>query len=108
MGLGIIGILVPLLPTTPFLLLAATCFMHGSETLHRWLHENRLFGKHLTHYRNREGMAKSAKIVTLILLWTGLTFSAVFVKHHSAWWIWALLLAVGVGVTTHIIKIKTR
>ncbi len=107
-GLGVLGVFLPLLPTTPFLLLAAACFARSSVRLNHWLHSNRLFGEYLRRYRNGEGMPLRAKWVTLILLWASLTASAVYAVSAQHWPVWILLAAVGIGVTLHILRIKTR
>lgn len=105
--LAFVGIVVPLLPTTPFLLLAAGCFVRSSEKLHRWLYSNHLFGGYLRRYRDGEGLSLFSKITVLVLLWFSLGLSAVIAVPVSWWWMWGVLLAVGVGVTIHILKLKT-
>jgi uncharacterized membrane protein YbaN (DUF454 family) len=105
--LAVLGIVVPLLPTTPFLLLAGACFVRSSEKLHRWLYSNRLFGQYLQRYRDGEGMPLVSKITTLFLLWVTLGVSAFVAVPDGFWWIWVVLLAVGIGVTVHLVRIKT-
>jgi uncharacterized membrane protein YbaN (DUF454 family) len=107
-GLGVVGALVPVLPTTPFLLLAAACYARSSERLYRWLFTNPLFGDYLRRYRDGEGLPLASKIATLALLWITLGVSALLVLPAHPWWPRALLLGVGLGVTVHILRIKTR
>ncbi len=107
-GLGVVGVLVPLLPTTPFLLLASACFLRSSDRLHRWLLGNRIFGDYLRRYRNGEGLPLSSKVTTLVLLWASLGASAFWAVPGRLWWVKLLLLGVGIGVTVHILRIKTR
>ena len=104
-GIGAIGMFVPLLPTTPFMLLAAMLFSRSNERFHVWLLKNRLFGPYIMHYEQGTGVPKSLKIRTLIFLWAGLVTSAILLNIA---WVYALLLAVGVGVTTHILTIKKK
>ncbi|MBN2494527.1 MAG: YbaN family protein [Deltaproteobacteria bacterium] len=104
-GLGAVGVVVPILPTTPFLLLAAACFLRSSERLNGWLLGNRVFGEYLRRYRDGEGLPLATKITVIALLW--LTLGSSILIMFSAWWLRALLLAVGVGVTIHITRIKT-
>jgi len=107
-GLGMLGILVPVLPTTPFLLLAAACFARGSSRAHRWLLGNRVFGEYLRRYRDGEGLPIALKLVMIVMLWTTLAVSSLAAVPPRLWWIRLLLLAVGIGVTIHILRIRTR
>jgi uncharacterized membrane protein YbaN (DUF454 family) len=101
------GALLPVLPTTPFLLLAAACFVRSSDRLYRWLLGNRVFGEHLRRYRDGEGIPRAAKIYTLVLLWITLGSSALWAVPGRLWWLRAMLLVVGALVTTHIARIAT-
>ncbi|MCW4010492.1 MAG: YbaN family protein [Candidatus Bathyarchaeota archaeon] len=105
LGLGAIGIVLPLLPTTPFLLASAACYLNGSERMHRWLLNNKLFGSYIKNYREGKGMSARAKIFTLTLLWVTILYSAFFVVN--SWAIQAVLVAVCLGVTTHLLRIPT-
>lgn len=107
-GLGLVGAFVPVLPTTPFLLLAAACFVRSSHRLHHWLLSNRLFGDYLRRYRDGEGLPLASKLATLALLWATLAVSAFVAVPTRLWWVRLLLLAVGTGVTVHVLRIKTR
>ena len=107
-GLGLLGVVVPVLPTTPFLLLAAACFLRGSERLYRWLVGHRIFGNHLRRYRDGEGLPLSSKVATIALLWGTLAASAFLAVPARLWWVRLILLAVGVGVTVHLLGLKTR
>ena len=68
-ALGVLGILLPLLPTTPFLLLAAGCFVRSSPKLYAWLLNHKWFGSYIRHYREHKAIPLRAKIVVLALLW---------------------------------------
>lgn len=106
LALGIIGMVLPLLPTTPFLLLAVYCYARSSERVHRWLLSNRVFGRHLQDYASGRGVSRSLKAGVLVLLWVVIVLSAVFFVP----WIWArvLLGVIGVGVSVHILLLKTK
>jgi uncharacterized membrane protein YbaN (DUF454 family) len=105
LGIGIIGVFVPILPTTPFLLLAAVCYLKGSRRLYKALLCNRFFGKYIRNYLEGKGMPLRVKIWTLSLLWVTLILTAIFATDN---WIFRLILAlVLIGVTIHIWKIKT-
>lgn len=107
-ALGVIGVFVPVLPTTPLLLLAAACYARSSKRMYRWLLGNRLFGEHLRRYRSGEGLPLAWKVSTLVLLWAVLGLSILLAVPGGAWWLRAALCAVGVGVTIHVLRIKTR
>lgn len=103
---GIVGIFVPVLPTTPFLLLAAACYARGSERLYRWLLGNRVFGNYIRNYIEGKGMPLRIKLFTILILWTGIGLTSAFGVEH-----WALRTALGliaIGVTIHISLIKPK
>jgi uncharacterized protein len=102
--LGIIGIFLPLLPTTPFLLLASACFLRGSERMHRWLLAQGRLGAYIRRYEAGEGIPRRAKILAMLMMWPSLGFSAWFVGRP---WLGLVLLAVGVGVTVWIWRLPT-
>jgi uncharacterized protein len=106
-ALGVIGAVVPVLPTTPFLLLAAACYLRSSRRLHRWLLSNRVFGEYIRRYLSGEGLSLATKVVTLILLWLSLGASAFLAVPERLWWVRLLLFIVGIGVTTHLLRMKT-
>jgi uncharacterized membrane protein YbaN (DUF454 family) len=106
LGLGILGIPLPVLPTTPFLLLAAWCFGRSSERLLRWLLTNRLFGTYLRNYVQHKGIPQRVKVYILCMLWLTIGLSAFLAVH--VWWLRVSLLATAVGVTVHILRIRTQ
>lgn len=104
-GLGIIGIFVPILPTTPFLLLAAACYMRSSERCYRWLLNNKIFGSYVRNYIEGRGMPLKIKIVTILLLWATIGATIAIGVQNIA--IRIVLIFVALGVTTHISLIRT-
>ncbi|HAE23168.1 MAG TPA: DUF454 domain-containing protein [Spirochaetaceae bacterium] len=106
-ALGALGALLPVLPTTPFLLLAAACYIRSSKRLYAWLIGNRFFGEYLRRYRAGEGLPLGFKLWTLALLWLSLGSSAFFALPERLWWLRLLLLIVGLAVSAHILHIKT-
>jgi uncharacterized protein len=104
-GLGAAGIFLPLLPTTPFLLLAAACFFRSSDRLYNWLIHHKWFGHYIKQYREHKAISRQTKLATLLLLWVTLAFSALVVLDSV--WARILLLAVGIGVTLHVLAMKT-
>jgi uncharacterized protein len=105
LGLGMIGVFVPVLPTTPFLLLAAFCYLKGSRRLYESLLQNRFMGNYLRNYLEGRGMALKMKIWTLSLLWITIMASAIFITDNFI--VRIILAAVLFGVTVHIIVVKT-
>ena len=99
-ALGILGIFLPLLPTTPFLLLASACFARGSDRLHRWLLGNKLFGATIRDFEQGKGIPRKAKIMAVGLLWVSLAYSMFQVPGVL---LVLLLAAIGVGVTVYLL-----
>lgn len=105
MVIGFIGIFVPVLPTTPFLLLAAFCYLRGSCFLYAWLVNNRLTGSYIKNYMEGRGMTLKMKIWTIALLWTTIVLTAIVGTDSLV--IRIILAAVLIGVTVHIVILKT-
>lgn len=102
-GLGSVGIFVPLLPTVPFLLLAAACFARSSERFHNWLLEHPHLGPVLHGYLNGQGMSLRAKVSALILLWVSIPASVFF--FIDPLWVQILVIGIGLGVTIHLVRL---
>jgi uncharacterized membrane protein YbaN (DUF454 family) len=105
-ALGVIGILVPLWPTTCFLLLAGWCFARSSPRAERWLHENRLFGRYLRDYRERGIISSRVRHTSLVVLWVFIGISAVLLINRL--WAVAILLFVALAVTVHLYSLPTE
>jgi len=105
LGLGILGIFIPLLPTTPFLLLAASVFMHTNKKIYVWMFNNRWFGKQFRSYVKNKSVSRIVKISSLLVLWITISYSIFFVVENI--WIRLVLVIVLVGVSIHILKLKT-
>jgi uncharacterized protein len=103
-GLGILGIFLPLLPTTVFLLLAAACYARSSERFHQKLVNHRFLGAYIRNYRDGRGMAPREKAITIGLLWIGI--GATMIWSVSAWWLRGVLLLIAVSVTVHVARLK--
>ncbi len=106
LAVGMIGIVLPILPTTPFLLLAAACYGRSSARCHRWLVTNRLFGCYLSDYLCGRGVPWRVKAGALLFLWAVITASAVF--FIDRWWLRGILFVVAVGVSVHVLLLKSR
>ena len=100
--LGVLGIFLPLLPTTPFLLLASACFARGSTRMHNWLQTNRVFGKYLRDYENGKGIPLRGKVWILIFMWGSMSYSMWKLQDKPA--LLVLLLLIGAGVTIYLTR----
>ena len=104
-AIGIIGIFLPVLPTTPLLMLAAFLYARSSERFLHWLLTNKLCGSYIDNYRSGRGITLRQKIGTLALLWVTIGSSAIFFVDKL--WIRILMGVVAIAVTTHLIMLPT-
>jgi uncharacterized protein len=104
-GLGVVGIFLPLLPTTPFLLLAAACFFRSSRRFYGWLTGHHRLGTYIRNYREGRGVPLRVKVVSIALLWITIGISAIFVVNLLA--VRILLVLIAAGVTVHLLSVRT-
>ena len=104
LGIGIIGIIVPVLPTTPFLLLASFFYIRSSKRLYNWLLTNRILGIYIRNYIDGKGTPLKVKLFTIALLWTVIIVTVVFAVEELIFR--TILVLVAVGVSVHIALIK--
>jgi len=107
-ALAVAGAVLPLLPTTPFLLLAAACFARSSQRFHDWLHQTPLFGDYLRRYRAGEGIPLRARLTAIALLWVSLMLSIQYALPGHLWMVKWMLLAVGAGVSGYLLLLGPR
>lgn len=105
LGLGFLGVFLPLLPTTPFLLLAAACYARSSKRAYNWLLNNKLFGSYIKNYREGKGVPLKVKVLSISLLWLTIIFSAMFLVHII--FVRIILIFIAIAITIHILKIRT-
>jgi len=105
LGLGTVGIFLPILPTTPFLLLSAACYYKGSERMHRWLLNNRLFGSYIRNYKEGKGISHAGKVFTIFLLWITICLSTLLMVNNYI--VQIVLFAIAIAVTIHVITLPT-
>jgi hypothetical protein len=105
LAIGVFGIFIPLLPTTPFLLLAAACYIRGSKKFYDWLIKNRWLGEYIKNYQDGKGVPFKVKIITITVLWLTIIISTIIYVSNLI--IQIILIFIAIGVTAHIIKIKT-
>lgn len=103
--LGIIGIFVPLLPTTPFLLLTAALYVRSSPRLYDWLIHQKYLGNYIRNFRENKAIPLKAKIISISLIWITMLYCIIFIIPY--WWLKILLLLIGTGTSCHILSFKT-
>jgi len=102
--LGIIGIIIPLLPTTPFLLLTGFFFLKGSDKLYNWLINHKIFGPYLYNYITYRSVSKRSKIIAISLIWITIPIS--IIKFNKLI-VTIILLTILFFVTIYILSLKT-
>ncbi len=108
--LGFAGIFIPLLPTTPFLLLSSWCLVRSSEKANKWLMNNRFLGPYIINYRSGHGITGRNKLYSLAFLWVTIITSMLFsadIFPSFLWYFRAGLFFIGLMVTIHILRFKT-
>lgn len=103
---GGIGIVVPVLPTVPLILLAALCFGSANPKMNRWLSENRYFGEYIDNYRTGSGVSGNKKICSIVLLWAMLLASMLILRENPVMIV--ILAIIGICVSAHVALLKKR
>jgi uncharacterized membrane protein YbaN (DUF454 family) len=102
--LGVLGIFLPLLPTTPFLLLSAALYFRGSTHFYNWLINHKVFGEYIRNFRENKAIPVRVKVISISLLWITILSSAYFFVPFV--WLKILLIIIAVLVTRHILSFK--
>ena len=105
LGLGVLGAFVPVLPTTPFLLLSAALFLRGNKRLYDWLLNHPKLGTYITNFTVHKAIPLRVKIVSVSALWITLIYCAVFVA--KVWLLRVAFMVIAIVVTVHILSYKT-
>ena len=103
--LGIVGIFLPILPTTPFLLVSATAYAKSSSRFHHWLLYNKILGSYIRNYREGLGMPIKVKIITLSFLWLMILIATLMVPIL---WVQIILIIIALAVSIHIVLIRPK
>lgn len=103
--LGGIGIFIPVLPTTPFVLIASGCYAAGSQRLNNWLVESKFFGSFINNYRHKTGVPITHKLISITFLCVSISISIILI---DLWFVDLILLIVGIGVTLHLVLLRTK
>lgn len=105
-AIGVIGIFLPVLPTTIFLILASACFVKSSPKANEWLRNHKILGVYLKNYQDKTGLTIKSKVINIIFLWMTISVSAFMLTESFP--IKILLFAIATGVSIHLIMIKTK
>ena len=105
LALGVIGIFLPLLPTTPFLLLSAALYVRSSDKLYQWLIHQKYLGEYIRNFREHKAIPLRAKIISITMVWITLTYCALAIADEV--WLKAIFLVLAISVTWHILSYKT-
>lgn len=107
LGLGIVGIFLPILPTTPFLLLSAAMYAKSSDKLYDKLMSHKIFGRYIRSFQEERAIPLHGKIIAISTMWLSLLFCIFYVVDEK-WYLQVLLAVIGLGVTIHILSFKTK
>ncbi len=105
LGIGSIGVILPILPTTPFLLLSAACYIRGSPRIYQWLISNRVFGEFIGNYVKGKGIKRRQKWIAIFSTWLMISVTIIFFLDEVLLRI--LLLVIAGAVSTHILSLPT-
>jgi Uncharacterized protein conserved in bacteria len=106
LALGVIGIFVPLLPTTPFLLLTAFLYFRASPKAYEWLIRQKYLGPYILNYREKKVIPLRVKVYSLVLMWSFVLYGMFFIVEKC--WVNVLLFFVILGVSVHILSFKSK
>jgi uncharacterized membrane protein YbaN (DUF454 family) len=103
--LGALGIFLPVLPTTPFVILAAACYLRSSKRMHAWILQSRLFGETIENFQEGRGLKRDTKIRALVLMWATISISAFFFVDQLIFR--GAMFLVAAGVTVYLLRLPT-
>lgn len=104
-ALGVIGIVVPLLPTTPLILLGAVCYVKASDELYQKLIRNKWLGGYIKDFREKNGISLRNKILSISLMWLSISGTILIIEIHI--WLAAVLIIIAVTVSAYILSFDT-
>ena len=103
--LGALGIFLPVLPTTPFVILAAACYLRSSKRMHAWILQSRLFGETIENFQAGRGLKRATKIRAIVLMWATISISAFFFVDQLIFR--GAMFLVAAGVTVYLLRLPT-
>ncbi len=105
LALGIVGVFLPVLPTTPFILLSAWCFFRSSSRIYQWVISNERFGPTIENFQEGNGITVKTKIRAVVMMWLAITVSVYFFVRNI--YIIAFLYLIAVGVSIYLYRLPT-
>ena len=105
LGLGIVGIFLPVLPTTPLLLLAAALFLKSNRGLYEWLLNHPKLGPYIRNFMEYKAIPLKIKILSVSMVWITLLCCAVFVA--KVFWFRLFFVGLAIAISLHILQYKT-
>ena len=106
-GLGLVGVIIPGLPTTIFMILAAACFFRSSTKMYNWVINHPLFGESVLRFRSGKGIPIKAKYTSIIMMWFFISISIFFFLHSHALWLKTIIALSGFVGTVFILRQPT-
>ncbi len=105
-ALGVLGIFLPMLPTTPFLLLSAAAWLKASPSLYEWLLNHRVFGEYIRNFREHRAIPLRVKIISVSMVWLTIGY-CIFAVVDEWWWAQLLMALLATAISWHILSYKT-
>ena len=102
---GILGVFLPILPTTPFVLLAAWCFLRSSEKLYEWVINNETFGPTVLNFQQGKGITQKTRIRAIVMMWVTISVSAYFFVSNL--YVIALMYLIAISVSLYLFRLPT-
>ena len=106
LALGVTGMFLPMLPTTPFLLLSAAVWVKASPALYEWLLNHKVFGEYIRNFREHRAIPLRVKIISVSLVWLTIGY-CIFAVVDEWWWAQVLMTLLAIGISWHILSFKT-
>ena len=103
--IGAIGLFLPVVPTTPLVLLAAACYYRGSDRLHTWILSSRWFGDTIKNYQEGRGLTRDTKVRAISMMWAMILISAWFFVSNL--FVRVAMIGVAMGVTVYLVRLPT-
>ena len=104
--LGVLGIFLPMLPTTPFLLLSAAAWVKASPSLYEWLINHKVLGEYIRNFREHRAIPLRVKIISVSLVWLTIGY-CIFAVVDKWWWAQLLMTLLAIAISWHILSFKT-